>query len=260
MYPNLFQGTQFEVASWELCLLVGFIVAVIMAIILKPKDFSVSRVGIFGWCLLMLYMAIFGAKLLFLGLHPLKLEGKALTEVLPGTGYASLGAVLFAMITVFLFAKIRIKRLSFLVLADYMMPFIFLHLAFVRIGCFLSGCCYGKQTTVPWGLPFQSYPPVPHHPTQMYSFLFLFFIYFFMRHVYKKSRTKGITFFGTLSLYGFFRFFVEFFRVDSVKIIGDITLAQITMLCIFSISSLFLIRILWVARRKKTKHRGHREK
>lgn len=251
MYPNIFEGTVFEVASWEGCFLVGFIVVTILAILLRPKDFPVTSFEIFGCCLLMLYMGILGAKILHLILHPERLQDASLAMVLPGTGYVSLGGVFFEIITVFLFAKVRIKRLSFLQLADYASPFMFLQLAFVRIGCFLAGCCYGKQTSVPWGVPFQSNPPVPHHPTQMYSFLFLFFIYFLMRHIYKKKKTKGITFFGTLALYGFFRFFVEFFRVDSIKIIGDITLAQITMIGIFSMSTICLLGIVWTFRRRK---------
>ena len=47
-----------------------------------------------------------------------------------------------------------------------------------RLGCFLAGCCYGTETTVPWGVVFTN-PlalenvgtplDVPLHPTQLYE-------------------------------------------------------------------------------------------
>lgn len=44
-----------------------------------------------------------------------------------------------------------------------------------RIGCFIAGCCYGKTTTLPWGVDFHlAIDPqgTLRHPTQLYEFLF----------------------------------------------------------------------------------------
>lgn len=45
-----------------------------------------------------------------------------------------------------------------------------------RVGCFLSGCCVGKPTSMPWGLVFptgeripETLRGVPLHPTQLYA-------------------------------------------------------------------------------------------
>jgi phosphatidylglycerol:prolipoprotein diacylglycerol transferase len=40
---------------------------------------------------------------------------------------------------------------------DITAPCITLGLAIGRIGCFLNGCCYGADTTLPWGLSFPYY-------------------------------------------------------------------------------------------------------
>ena len=47
-----------------------------------------------------------------------------------------------------------------------------------RVGCFMAGCCYGKPTTLPWGVTFTSEAAerlvgtpldIPLHPTQLYE-------------------------------------------------------------------------------------------
>lgn len=39
-----------------------------------------------------------------------------------------------------------------------------------RIGCFCAGCCYGRPTSLPWGVDFGD--GVARHPTQLYETLF----------------------------------------------------------------------------------------
>ena len=41
-----------------------------------------------------------------------------------------------------------------------------------RLGCFFSGCCYGVETKMPWGVVFQNADLLPRHPTQVYEMLF----------------------------------------------------------------------------------------
>ena len=41
-----------------------------------------------------------------------------------------------------------------------------------RLGCFFSGCCYGVETEMPWGVVFQTVDLLPRHPTQVYEMLF----------------------------------------------------------------------------------------
>jgi len=39
-----------------------------------------------------------------------------------------------------------------------------------RLGCFCAGCCYGRPTTLPWGVDFGD--GVFRHPTQIYETIF----------------------------------------------------------------------------------------
>jgi prolipoprotein diacylglyceryltransferase len=74
--------------------------------------------------------------------------------------------------------------------------------------------------------------------------MYVLVIFFVMRHIYKKGRQPtGVVFCGTLFLYASVRFFNEFLRVDSVPVLGPITLAQATMLCVAAATWLAMGRL-----------------
>ena len=75
----------------------------------------------------------------------------------------------------------RIKKLKFLEYFDLMMPSIALAQGFGRIGCFLAGCCYGKETSGPLAVTFTNSDFAPNNvaliPTQI-LFRFFGFVHF----------------------------------------------------------------------------------
>jgi len=241
MYGRLFRGTAFAVNSWDLMLGIGVLVATTLLVLYRPKDFTLSRWGLIGCCLLMLYMALLGAKILHIMLHWDKFAGRPVTEILPAAGSASLGALVFELLAILAVTKLRFNRKSFLKTADFFAPFMFLQLAFVRIGCFLTGCCHGTPSNMPWAYSFKSTYPVTCHPTQIYSVMFLIPLFFIGRYVYKKHLTPGITLFSVLFLYGFFRFSVEFFRADGFQVYGPFNSGQVALLSISILSAAILV-------------------
>jgi prolipoprotein diacylglyceryltransferase len=66
---------------------------------------------------------------------------------------------------------------------------------FGRIGCFLAGCCYGKQTDSIWGVKF---PHLNHNvfPTQLYEAIAYFITFAVLLFIYIKQKTRVIP--GTL--------------------------------------------------------------
>lgn len=252
MYPYLFKGTPYEAPSWAICLIVGFIIVVTLALIKRPKDFLVGRAQMFIAALFMAHFGLTGAKLLYMLLkwQFLVEAGYPLfRKAFAASGYAFLGALIFELLVIFAFVKFRIRRKSFLKGGDYAISFIMLHQAFVRVGCFLHGCCVGRPTGLPWGCKFViTSPTVPRHPTQLYSMLFLIVIFIVTRYIYKKNWPTGITLYSGLGMYGFFRFLVEFLRIDSPQVFGTLTLAQVTTLSLFAISALVILIILLLQR------------
>ncbi len=109
-----------------------------------------------------------------------------------------------------------------------------LGLAWGRIGCFLSGCCFGMRTDSCAGVHFPSGSPASRHhwdigllhtyrieslsvlPTQIYSafagLLIAAIAYLWLR---PRKRFDGQVFCISAGLYAVFRFVIEFFRRDA---------------------------------------------
>ena len=138
---------------------------------------------------------------------------------------------------------------------DLAAPYIALGHAIGRIGCFLNGCCYGKE--VSWGIYF----PIYHarlHPTQLYESVSLFFIFLILTglnrnsfneqrpelttNIFRKVRKKyqqsnqvpGRVFIAYLFLASLERFVVEFFRADHLTTWLGLSIFQWVSLIVMS--------------------------
>jgi phosphatidylglycerol:prolipoprotein diacylglycerol transferase len=72
-------------------------------------------------------------------------------------GFSLYGGALFAIISGLFIA--RYKKINLLKFADTAIPFVGIGIAIMRIGCFLNGCCFGKETNFPWGVKFPFLSP-----------------------------------------------------------------------------------------------------
>lgn len=99
-----------------------------------------------------------------------------------------------------------------------------------RIGCLLSGCCFGIQTHLPWGIRYDQHSDawssqvisgqitpaelcsLPVHPAQVYDIIAWMIIFFLSARAVRYFRASGSRLLLTLILYGFFRFLLEFLR------------------------------------------------
>ena len=108
------------------------------------------------------------------------------------------------------------NRLNFLRVCDYIACTIAFGLLFGRLANFNNGELWGRPTDVPWAMIFPEGGEIPRHPSQLYEaglegiLLFLIMYVMFWK---TDARYKPGLLFGTSALvYGFSRFFVEFFR------------------------------------------------
>ncbi len=93
-----------------------------------------------------------------------------------------------------------------------------------RMGCFFAGCCWGRETDVPWAITFTDpYAAanvgtplnVPLHPTQLYEAGAEGLILLLLLSTEKKgTRYPGRTFWLYMLLYAISRFIIEFYRND----------------------------------------------
>jgi phosphatidylglycerol:prolipoprotein diacylglycerol transferase len=121
---------------------------------------------------------------------------------------------------------LRRKELKTLVVADIVAPGLAIGAAIGRLGCLANGCCYGVRTTLPWGIVYTNPLAVarplgePLHPTQLYEFAYNLVIFSMIWAVRKQVKQEGFIFWLYLSSYGFFRFLVEFVRVNPKIALG----------------------------------------
>lgn len=164
------------------------------------------------------------------------------------------GGLIGALIGVILYCKIyKVEMLPLADLFAILIPFVH---AFGRIGCFLGGCCYGKEYHGFGAIqfPYNEYIPklsaVPRFPTQLIEAIMNFACFFVLLYLYKKSKIKEGKLIGCyICYYSIFRFIIEFFRGDILRgsIFGLYT-SQIISLLLLPIG-IFILKSEWIVRK-----------
>jgi phosphatidylglycerol:prolipoprotein diacylglycerol transferase len=146
----------------------------------------------------------------------------------PG-GLASTGGVAGGLATAWIVA--RIARRPAAVLLDALAPAGLLALAIGRVGCFLAGCCYGRPTTLPWGVVFADVGPSPRHPLQLYSAAADLALVALLP---ARAAVPGVVACSVLVGFGVVRAALELLRDPGATdpVFGTITLAQVAALAL----------------------------
>jgi len=131
----------------------------------------------------------------------------------------------------------RMKNIDFWKTADIYVATIPIGLGLGRIGNFINGELFGRQTDMPWGMVFPGGGPVIRHPSQIYEALLEgFLLFFILWAVHKKPWQSlpgwphGSIFSLFLICYGIFRILVEFFREPDLQVgflFGSMTMGQL---------------------------------
>lgn len=161
-------------------------------------------------------------------------------------GLSAWGAIAAFIITLYFITKE--KEQNFWKWFDILVPAIIIILAITSIGGFFEGINYGKETSLPWGVNFESPSikyTVPIHPTQIYEFLYSAIIatsLIILNHSIKtrEKNIEGIVGMSGVIAYSIFRFLEEFVRGDDTWIIFGIRSAQIATAIVIISSSIFL--------------------
>ena len=157
--------------------------------------------------------------------HPLRLI--KLWEGSLGTYGGAIGGLLACL------AYLALKRQRLWDFLDVYAPYAFLGIGLIRVGDFLNGTAFGKPTRLPWGVSFpeesfafnhhvnhglirpDATASMPVHPTQLYSAIACFLIFFLLLALGPKmKRSPGSRFFLGACLYAGSRLVVDFFRDD----------------------------------------------
>ena len=159
-------------------------------------------------------------------------------------GWRLLGALLFAILAIVIVAFVYKK--------NYYVPIqntlgicleaAFLALALDKFGCLLEGCCYGIETTLPWGMVFED-DGILRHPTQIYETFALLIIFILIRILRNKLSTSQ-RYALAIFLYVVTRMLIEPLRAEASVFIDGPTRIIYYLLLIACILIIFKDKIL----------------
>lgn len=240
----LFEIGDFHVYSYGLMIGIGFLCCLFLAEKRCPK-YGLDGSKIYSLGLWAIVGGLLGAKLLYyiVELPSILADPKLLLDVT--NGFVVYGGIIGGILAGFLYCMVN--KLSFLKYFDITMPSVALAQGFGRIGCFLAGCCYGRETDSVFGVVFHDTPMAPNGvkliPTQLISSAGDFLICFILCMAAKRTKKDGQVAGLYLLLYSVGRFLIEFLRDDPRGAVGALSTSQFISLFIFLAGAVVLIVI-----------------
>lgn len=210
MYPKVCSIGPFTLHSYGLLIALGVFVSVfLMNRMAKSTGFPTSQ-QIFDLVFVVILSGFLGARIFYVVQewpwyreHPLEI-----IQIWQG-GLVYYGGVTASFLA--FFAYVRFIRLPFLASMDFVLPFVALTHAFGRVGCFLNGCCFGRD----------------HYPVQLFEALFNGLLFAFLITRYRGRRFPGEVTSLYFILYPMGRFFLEYLRGDQMPWFHSLTLHQV---------------------------------
>ena len=228
MKNELFSLGPFTVYGYGLMIAIGILVAYVTAEY-RAKKHGLDPDKIFYLVIWAVVGGFAGAKVLYFltRLKDIMENPRVLLDL--ADGFVVYGGIIGGIYSAM--AYCRIKKMPFLQYFDLVMPSVALAQGFGRIGCFLAGCCYGRETDSALGIVFHnsSYAPndVKLLPTQLISSGLDFLLCAVLILLDRKKKGDGQIAGAYLVLYSIGRFILEFYRGDLIRgNVGALTTSQ----------------------------------
>ena len=251
----LFEIGPLTLYSYGFMIAVG-IIAAIMAADFRAKKYGLSGDHMYGIAILGLLFGMVGAKLLFFITEIKDIIEDPSVLLSLSEGFVVYGGIIGGIFGAYLYC--RWKKLPILKYFDIAIPSLALAQGFGRIGCFLAGCCYGRETHAWYGITFENSPFAPNHvsliPTQLISSAADFIHFFLLLSITKRKKTDGIVVSSYLIFYSIGRFLIEMLRNDPRGNVSVLSTSQIISIFILGMGILSLI---WLKKKgTKEEHVG----
>lgn len=201
----------------------GFFLALSFALGIWLAGYRAERRGIpaeriTDVSLVIIIATVIGARGLYVLTHLEQFQGRPLDMFRTWEGGLTMygGAVPAAIVGMWFLRRWGINAWR---AADAIAPSMALGLGFTRIGCFLSGCCFGAPTDLPWGVVFPPdshagslFPSIALHPAQLYASAVGFGLCGFLLWLDRRPLRDGSLFLVFLGLYAIARFLLDIVR------------------------------------------------
>jgi len=228
MHPILFKIGPLSVYSYGAALAMAFLIGSFLAV-RRAVKLGMDGEKILDLAVILIISGVIGGRFMFVLLNLGYFRDRPLDMFkLWEGGLVWYGGLILAIAGAVVF--LRKHKMPVLKTADLMVPYVALGQAIGRIGCFLNGCCYGKVTTLPFGVVFDQEKGAVL-PTQLFESAAMFIVYLILR---RRLPSNGRALFLYLIFYSVFRFFNEFLRGDNNALIMGFTFSQVVSAVIFT--------------------------
>ena len=232
--------------GYGLMIAIGILCCIAMGMY-RAKKYKLNPEAVIDIALYGVLAGFLGAKLLYVIVEfPAFIKDPL--SVLGSEGFVVYGGIILGVLAAIIYCKV--KGLVFLEYFDLCAPSISLAQGFGRIGCFLAGCCYGRETQSFLGVVFPANSMAPAGvkvlPTQLFSSAGDFLITAILLLYYKNIKHTGDGGALYMILYGVGRFLIEFLRADDRGNIGMLSTSQMISIVIVAGA----VVLLWQNRRR----------
>lgn len=257
MHPEIVQWGFIQVRSYGLMMALAFLVGTWLGL-REAKRLGLDEDKVVNIILIVLVVSVLGARALYVMEHVQEFRREWGSVLALWQGGLTLYGGIVAGTAAGLMAARRFG-LPMWTLADALTPSLALGTAIGRVGCHLNGCCYGRPTSLPWGIVFppDSYAGLefgnaPVHPSQLYlagAGVLLFLLTWFLR---RRSGVPGTLFWLFIVLFALVRIPIDLTRAYEAEATllrfgaFGITESQLTSL------AFALFGLLMIARLRRT--------
>ncbi len=208
------------------------------------RRFQIKQDEIYDLIFWSILAGVIGCRLFFILLNlQFFIDNPSEIIMIQHGGLAWQGGLILSLVIFYFYT--RWKKWPWVKLADLIAPYVALGQSIGRWGCFLNGCCYGKE--VSWGI----YSPergVHEHPTQIYLSIGAFLVFIILKKISRHQKFDGQIFVLYFMLEAVARFIIEFFRADHDEIIYGLSIFQLVCIGLF-IGSVYVYTHLQSRRR-----------
>lgn len=256
MYPRLLELGPLTVYSYGVLLAAAYLLGLKLAMV-RGAHRGLDGTRVLDLGIYIIISALVGAKLMLLLVdfsyfrdHPAELLSLARSG---GVFYG--GLILAVLVAWWYMAR---HHLPLWTTCDVFAPGVALGHAVGRVGCLMAGCCFGRPTTLPWGITFTD--PfaaanvgtplgVALHPTQLYEAGAELAILAFLLLTERRGRAfPGRTFWLYMLLYAISRYVIETFRGDERGMLLGISTSQFISVVLVPLS---VVMLIWLSRRSR---------
>ncbi len=232
--PTAFTVFGIDIQWYGIILSTGIVLAFLLLLHNAVKKEGFDSDTVYNITLLIVPISIIGARFVYVATKWDYYKTKGFFDIINirGGGIAIYGAIIFGLVTVLIYNKI--KHINTFSMLDALAPSVMLGQIVGRWGNFMNAEAYGWSEGVenlPWRMELDRvyidgiYQPDIHfvHPTFFYESLWnAIGLALILLVLYRKKKFDGEIFFAYIGWYGLGRAFIESIRADSLYLIGTL--------------------------------------